>query len=134
MERIAMFRRSLKAWPLVRFNNLVLILLCVLLGASLATHGFRVQRATAQGNSAATQEQRALLHALEDAFTSIADQVEPTVVSIEARSTVKPAAADDSRQPDDPNDQDGPFSLPDLFRRFQNPQPRGGGTAVGSGI
>ena len=95
-----MFRRSLKkAWSSVRFNNLVLILLCVILGASLASHGFQVQRATAQGNSAATQEQRALLHALEDAFTSIADQVEPTVVSIEARSTVKPTAADDSRRP-----------------------------------
>jgi Do/DeqQ family serine protease len=136
MERIVMFRRTLQALALVRYTNLSLVVLSLLLGASLATSGFRVQRATAQGSTATHQEQKALLHALEDAFTSIADQVEPTVVSIEARSAVRPVA-DDARRQQNPNDggddQDGPFSLPDLFRRFGQPQPRSG-TATGSGI
>jgi serine protease Do len=141
MERIAMFRTVFRARPLVRFNNLVLVVLCVLVGAALASNGFQVRRATAQGASAATQEQKALLSALENAFTSIAEQVEPAVVSIEARSTVRPAADDSRRQPNqddqggqgDPGDQDGPFSLPDLFRRFGTPQPRSG-FATGSGL
>jgi serine protease Do len=136
MERIAMFRRVLSARPLVPFNNLVLVLLCVLVGASLASNGFQGRRATAQGNSAATTEQKQLLRALENAFTPIADQVEPSVVSIEARSTVRPAA-DTPRRPqdreEDQGDPEGPFSLPDLFRRFGTPQPRSG-LATGSGV
>jgi serine protease Do len=132
-ERIAMFRRVLGGRSLVQFNNLILVVLSVLLGASVASNGFQVRRATAQGNSAATQEQKALLTALENAFTSIADQVEPAVVSIEARSTVRPAADTPRRPPGEEEDQEGPFSLPDLFRRFGTPQPRSG-FATGSGL
>src|SRR6188768_2761525 len=96
-----MFQRHPNRGPGVRFNNLTLVALSVLLGASVASNGFRTERATAQGTSSATPEQKALLHALENAFTSIAEQVEPTVVSIEAKSTVRPAADSQRRQPSD---------------------------------
>src|SRR3954470_23047526 len=132
-----MLRRSREAMASIRFNNLALLLLCLALGASLASGGFRTEQATAQGASTTTpQEQKALLQALENAFTSIADQVEPSVVTITARSTVRPAAADDQRRGGGGNDddpQDGPFSLPDLFRRFNSPQPRTG-PSTGSGF
>jgi len=121
---------------LIRYNNLALIALSAVLGASLATGGFRTERATAQGTSSSTpQEQKALLQALENAFTSIADQVEPSVVTITARSTVKPAANDQrgGGGGGDEDPQDGPFSLPDLFRRFNSPQPRSG-PSTGSGF
>jgi serine protease Do len=127
-----MLRRPFKSLHLIHFNNLFLMLLCLALGGSLATGGYVTRRAAAESSTATNPEQKALLHALEDAFTSIADQVEPSVVSVEAKSNARPAA--DQRgggNQDDP--QDGPFSLPDLFRRFQNPEPRGG-TSSGSGI
>lgn len=127
-----MFRRSLKILLGVRFNNLFLVMLCVLVGTSLATGGFRAQRATAQGSSS-PQEQKQLLRALEDAFTSIADQVEPAVVTVEASSTTRPAATAQPDQGGGDEPQDGPFSLPDLFRRFGQPQPREG-PSTGSGF
>jgi serine protease Do len=129
-----MFQRSFKTLHQVRFNNLFLLCLCVLLGASLASGGFRVQRATAQGSTSNPQEQKALLRALEDAFTSISDQVEPSVVTIEARSNARPTANEPPSQDGGDNPQDGPFSLPDLFRRFGQPQPRGDGPSTGSGF
>jgi serine protease Do len=131
-----MFRRTLRGPTLIRFNNLSLMALSLVLGASLASGGFRTERAVAQGTSSSTpQEQKALLQALENAFTSIADQVEPAVVTIEARSTVRPAADEPRRGGgNDEDPQDGPFSLPDLFRRFNTPQPRGGGASTGSGF
>jgi serine protease Do len=129
-----MFRRSFKTLLTVRYNNLFLVFLCVLLGASLATGGFRVQRASAQGSTSTPQEQKALLHALEDAFTGIADQVEPAVVTVEARSNARPTATQSPGQDGGDDPQDGPFSLPDLFRRFGQPQPRSEGPSTGSGF
>src|SRR5712692_2678905 len=135
VERTAMFRRSLKTLLAVRFNNLFLVVLCVLLGVSLASGGFRVQRASAQqGSTTSPQEQKALLHALEDAFTSIADQVEPSVVTVEARANARPTANQPPAQDGGDDQQDGPFSLPDLFRRFGQPQPRSEGPSTGSGF
>jgi serine protease Do len=127
-----MFSRSVKTLLTVRFNNLFLVLLCLLLGASLASGGFHVRHAAAQTGTTSPQEQKALLRALEDAFSSIADQVEPCVVTIEARSTTKPATSQ-PRDPGNGDDQEGPFSLPDLFRRFGTPQPREG-PSTGSGF
>src|SRR5437016_14490722 len=122
-----MLRRSLNALHSIRYHNVSLVALSIALGASLATGGFRPARATAQGTSTTTpQEQKALLQALENAFTSIADQVEPTVVTITARSNVRPAADDQRRGGGNDEDQDQPCSLPDLFRRFNTPQPRTG--------
>src|SRR5205814_4301179 len=130
-----MFRRLLETLHSLRFNNLALVALCVALGASLASGGFRIARATAQGQTSGTstpQEQKSVLKALQDAFSSIADQVEPTVVKVEARSTTRPAA-DRPDGGNDDEDQNTPFGLPpDLFRRFGTPQPRG--NSSGSGI
>src|SRR5207249_701278 len=68
----------------------------------------------------------------QDAFSSIADQVEPSVVKVEARSTAKPAA-DRPDAGNDDEDQNTPFGLPpDFFRRFGTPQPRT--SSSGSGI
>src|SRR5437899_205731 len=133
-----MFRRSLKTLLAVRFNNLFLVLLCGVLGASVSTGGFRVLRAAAQSSTpppqsaSSTSEQKALLRAMEDAFSSIADQVEPAVVTIEARSNARPVA-NEPKGGGGEDDQDGPFSLPDLFRRFGQPQPREG-PSTGSGF
>src|SRR5438128_2074825 len=91
-ERIAMLRRPFKSLHLIRFNNLFLILLCLALGGSLASGGYVIRHAAAETSTATNPEQKALLHALEDAFTSIADQVEPAVVSVEAKSNARPAA------------------------------------------
>jgi len=130
-----MFRRVLETLHSLRFNNLALVALSVALGASLASGGFRTGRATAQGQNATStmpQESKSVLKALEDAFSSIADQVEPSVVKVEARSTARPAA-DRPDSGNDDDDQNTPFGLPpDFFRRFQTPQPRG--NSSGSGI
>src|SRR5262249_40242284 len=85
-------------------------------------------RATSQG------EQRAALETLQDAFTSLADRVEPTVVSIEAIRAVPAASSEpdgDSPQSGDPS---GGSPFAPFFRQFGQPgqqrAPRAGGSGV----
>jgi len=122
-------------------NNLVVILLSVMLGATLATNWARPNKSYAVDPQTTTAEQKATLKQIEDGFTGIAERVEPTVVTIEARAT--PKATDDAPRtqqrrpaPDNGNDPNSPFGdLPDLFRRFGTPAPdtapaRSGGSGV----
>ncbi len=70
-----------------RLELLVVAVLCLALGASLAVNivgstAYAVDKATT------TQQQRAALHNLEDAFSSIAEEVLPSVVKITSERTV----------------------------------------------
>ncbi len=82
-------------------------LVCVVLAlAGLAPSAARAQE---------TKPNRAALFALQDAFTSIAEELEPTVVTITARKTVHPratAAAPDKPDKDDDLFQGLPFGHP----------------------
>lgn len=66
---------------------LFIALLCFALGVSL-TANYVGQAAYAADKTAAVQEQRVALHNLEDAFSAIAEDVLPSVVSITSERTV----------------------------------------------
>jgi serine protease Do len=119
-------------------NNLVVILLSITLGATLATNWARPNNSYAVDPQTTAAEQKATLKQVEDGFTGIAEKVEPTVVTIEARAVPKaqedaPRTQQRRRQQDDGN---SPFGdLPDLFRQFGAPSPdtapaRSGGSGV----
>jgi serine protease Do len=120
-------------------NNLVVIALSMALGGTLTGSWMRPNQAVAVDHQATSTEQKAALARIEDAFTSIAEKVEPTVVTIEAKATVRQSAQEETPQPrrrrGNPDDEDGQgFSFPfDFFRGFQGPSP-GPGTAGGSGV
>jgi serine protease Do len=124
-------------------NNLVVIALSMALGGTLAGSWMRPNQAVAVDRQATSTEQKATLARIEDAFTSIAEKVEPTVVTIEARATVRQSSQDRPqlrrRQPDgDPgdgndNDNNGPSFPFDFFRNFQGPN-TGPSPAGGSGV
>jgi len=108
-------------------NNLVVIVLSILLGATLATNWARPNNSYAVDPQTTTAEQKATLKQIEDGFTGIAEKVEPAVVTIDARATPKaqdeeaPRAQRRRPQQDDDN---GPFGdIPDFFRRFGVPSP-----------
>lgn len=74
---------------------------------------------------AAKTPQRAALLQLQDAFTSIVDEVSPSVVSISSKPRVQPASDDDG--------------IPDIFKGFPfgpqaSPQPQVQPTSYGTGI
>lgn len=88
-------------------------------------------QAGAPGPRKMTGESKVVSNALQDAFVSIADTVEPTVVTIVAKSA----------QPDKPSAPDGEKSQPDFPRDFfRLPKPDGGddeprgGASTGSGV
>ncbi len=86
-----------------RIELVVVAVLCLALGASLAVNiaGSAVHAAD---KAATTQEQRAALRNLEDAFSSIAEEVLPSVVQINSERTVTAGA-------------DAPFDE-EFFRNF----------------
>ena len=67
-------------------NNLVVILLSVMLGATLATNWARPNNSYAVDPQTTTAEQKATLKQVEDGFTGIAEKVEPVVDRIQARA------------------------------------------------
>jgi len=120
-------------------NNLVVIVLSIMLGATLATNWARPNNSYAVDPQTTAAEQKATLKQVEDGFTSLAEKVEPTVVTIDARSTPKAQEEDApkaQRRRAQPDDENSPFGdLPDLFRRFGAPSPdtapsRSGGSGV----
>ncbi|MCC6442911.1 MAG: trypsin-like peptidase domain-containing protein [Armatimonadetes bacterium] len=128
---------------------MVVIVLSIALGAALATnwsqHAYVSDRQAFAQNQPAetpvTPQQKSVLVAMEDAFTSIAKQVEPSVVNIQAERTIKPV-----QNPQQPgqfrfrgpgrDDNGDPFS--EFFRFFdqqpQMPSPRGRASAGGTGV
>jgi serine protease Do len=133
---------SLKRLLFAKANNLVVILLSVALGAALATNWSRPNSLYAVDPETTTAAQKATLKTIEDGFTSIAEKVEPMVVTIEARAT--PQANDEENAPraqrrrapqpdEDEGNPFGQFPFPDLFRRFEGPD-RAPARSGGSGV
>lgn len=86
-----------------RIELVVVAVLCLALGASLATN-IAGSAAYAAEKASTVQEQRAALRSLEDAFSSIAEQTLPSVVKITSERTVTTGSS-------------APFS-DDFFRSF----------------
>src|SRR5687768_11150134 len=126
--------RSVKEWMLAkRSNNLAVIVLSVALGGTLASTWTRPNQAVAVDQAVVSSDQKAALSRIEDAFTSIADRVEPTVVTISAKATVRQSQNTQPR-PRRPrgDDEDGLPGLPfEFFRNFEAPD-RGPSPAGGS--
>ncbi|HEY3267753.1 MAG TPA: trypsin-like peptidase domain-containing protein [Armatimonadota bacterium] len=126
-----------------RPSNAVLMVISMLALAFSMAALFRhenVRTADAQEASPTSGQQHQVLAALQSGFVSIADAVEPSVVSIEATTRPGNAASDNSDDSGDNGDSgNGLFSLPnpfDLFRQNpQTPQPQPRiGTSTGSGV
>jgi serine protease Do len=125
-----------------RANNLVVILLSVALGGALATNWTRSNSLYAVDPQTTTAAQKATLKQIEDGFTGIAEKVEPTVVTIEARALARANADENApraprrRTPRPDNEEQNPFGqfpFPDLFRGFESPDAppaRSGGSGV----
>jgi len=131
-----------------QFSAALVIVLSIALGAALAVNwtqhntynaGHNVMAQTTQ---AVTPQQKSVLVAMEEAFTSIARQVEHSVVNIQAEKVIKPAQDQQPRRfrfriPDG-----GESPVDDFFRRFFDdspffnmPSPPGGkSTAGGTGV
>src|SRR5438046_62475 len=119
----------IKHWLMQKSSTGAIVLLSVALGASLAGRWDHPTAVTAADHVVVQAQQHAALAMLQDAFTSLADQVEPTVVSIEAVQTA-PASSDQPQET--PFGGDSP--LRPFLRQFRQPtQPRAQ-RAGGSGV
>src|SRR5947209_20551257 len=87
----------LKRLLFAKANNLVVILLSIALGGALATNWTRPNRLYAVDQPTTSAAQKATLKEIEDGFANIADKVEPTVVTVRARSA--PRASDTETPP-----------------------------------
>nr|AIA11915.1 PDZ domain protein [uncultured bacterium] len=119
-----------------RSNNLAVIALSVALGGTLASTWTRPNQAVATDQGVVSSDQKAALARIEDAFTSIADRVEPTVVTISAKATVRQSQNTQPRQRRQRgDDEDGSFGgVPfEFFRQFEAPD-RSPSPAGGSGV
>lgn len=107
---------------------LSLLAIAAVLGLLLEIHS----PAEAADSRTMTREQRQALTFLQDAFTSIAEQVEPAVVGIRAEKRTAPTRPTPGQQP---GEEDGsqPFNPFDLFQR-RTPQPTPPPESSGSGI
>jgi Do/DeqQ family serine protease len=124
--------KPIRDWLLQKSSTGTVVLLSVALGASLAGRWDRPEPVGAADHAVSQAEQHAVLSTIQDAFTSLADRVEPTVVSIEAIHTVSPAANEEEGTPSPNPFGDSPFAP--FFRQFGTPgQPRAQ-RAGGSGI
>jgi serine protease Do len=134
----------IRKYLFARSNNIVVIVLSVALGASVAAHW----RSGAQAQPAAPRvlapEQRAMLRTFQDAFASIAASAEPFVVTVTARASAPESA---TRQPRSERgrqrrDFNLPFDLREFFGRDVPPNfpdgdeemPGPGGLSMGSGV
>jgi len=89
--------------------------------------------AAAQSPSSPTPESsKALLHALEDAFVSVADRVTPAVVNVSVTPKRAPESGGESTEPEERFRE---FFGPEFFERFfRRRPPREEGRASGSGV
>jgi serine protease Do len=76
-------------------------------------------------------ESKAVLYAIQDAFVNIADTVEPSVVTITARSSQAERTSNEQAPDTSPRDGVDPF---DFFRRLPRPDGPERGTSTGSGV
>src|SRR5262247_59530 len=84
-------------------------------------------------SGAATPDSRALLHALEDAFTSVADRVTPSVVNVSVKP--KKGAPGEGGPPSENEQRFREFFGPELYERFfRRRAPREDVRAAGSGV
>jgi serine protease Do len=122
-------------------SNWAICLLSVSLLALAVSTWTRPVQVSAQGAGAparkpASTESRALLTAMQNAFADIADNVEPSVVTISARSA--PSANKPTKPMQEPKDNSPMLPDPfDFFRRLprpDGPDEGGGGEAKGSGV
>src|SRR5687768_12695794 len=120
-----------KHWLSQKSNTGAVVILSVALGASLTGNWNRPAPVAATDGAVATVEQRAALETLQNAFTSLAERVEPTVVSIEAVRN----PSERSAEPEAP--EANPFRgspLEPFYRQFGQPGPRRGARSGGSGV
>src|SRR5947208_13674762 len=110
----------MKQWLMQKSSTGAVVLLSVALGASLAGRWDHPAAVTAADHVVVQAQQHAALAMLQDAFTSLADQVEPTVVSIQAVQTAPASSEQPQATPfDDPSGDDSP--LRPFFRQFGQP-------------
>jgi serine protease Do len=89
--------------------------------------------AAAQTGAPAIPDSRALLHALEDAFASVADRVMPSVVNVSVKP--KKGAPGESGQTPESEQRFREFFGPELYERFfKRRSPREETRAAGSGV
>jgi len=126
--------RAMRQWFELRVRSgtvptvLSLMALAAVSGLLLERHS----PAGAADSRAMTREQRQALTLLQDAFTSIAEQVEPAVVGIRAEKRPAPTGRTPGQQPDE-EDGSQPFNPFDLFQR-RTPQPTPPPESSGSGL
>ena len=114
----------------VRINLFLVLVLTIALGASLTANLICHDTAYAADQKVTTQ-QRAVLYDLQDAFTSLSDQLLPSVVSITSEKMVST-----KQQMIDPDD-NGPGGIPFPFPFPGMPEGPGGkqqATSFGSGV
>ena len=124
--------KPIKDWLLQKSSTGTVVLLSVALGASLAGRWDRPAPVGAADHRASQAEQHAVLETIQDAFTSLADRVEPTVVSIEAIHTSAPASTEPDAAPFGDPFGESPFAP--FFRQFGRPGLPRAQRAGGSGI
>jgi serine protease Do len=123
----------IKHWLMQKSSTGAVVLLSVALGASLAGRWDHPTAVTAADHVVVQAQQHAALAMLQDAFTSLADQVEPTVVSIEAIQAAPTSSVQPEAMPfEDPFGGDSP--LRPFFRQFGQPMQPRGQRAGGSGV
>jgi serine protease Do len=103
-------------------------------GAIVVALWFGPPPAQAQSGAPAAPDSKALLHALEDAFASVADRVTPSVVNVSVKS--KKGTSGESGGPGPENEQRfRDFFGPELYERFfKRRAPREETRAAGSGV
>ncbi len=113
---------KLRAYLSRQTQLVLLVVLSMALGASLFGNLARHDTAYAVDQKTVTQEQRAVLYDLQSAFTSLAEQITPSVVSITSIHEDHPAESSAEQDPDD-NPFKGlpfpfPFSTPSSFTNW----------------
>src|SRR5713226_521072 len=106
----------------------------VIAGTLLAALWLASSSATAQSGSASrAPEGKAMLHALEDAFGSVADRVTPSVVNVSVKSKRTPAV--EGSMPPEGEQRFREFFGPEFYERFFTRRaPREESRAAGSGV
>ncbi len=106
----------------------------VIAGTLLAALWLASSSATAQsGSPSRAPEGKAMLHALEDAFGSVADRVTPSVVNVSVKSKKAPAV--EGSMPPEGEQRFREFFGPEFYERFfKRRAPREESRAAGSGV
>jgi len=119
-------------------NGMILLLSASLVGVAVS-NVMRPSVVSAQGPGTPASrrmsgESKAVLNAVQEAFVNIADTVEPSVVTIEAKTSPSDRP---ERNVSPMQDQEMPDPFRDLFRRLprgEQPQEPRGGRSTGSGV